>query len=71
MLIIGSQDAMYTMQAFAKSPATKPGNLPGHRLTRPKDLVQCESMLVINSTHQAQIPDNPQKTGVGKSQEQQ
>ena len=44
VLIIGSLGAMSTLLAFAKSPGTKPGDLAGHRFTRPKDLVQCESM---------------------------
>ena len=35
------------MLAFAKSPGMKPGDLAGHRFTRPESLVQCESMLII------------------------
>ena len=47
LLVIGSLSAMWTILAFAKSLGTKPGDLAGHRFTRPKSPVQCESMLVI------------------------
>ena len=40
---------MWTILTFAKSPDTKPGNLAGHRFTRPEGLVQWESMLVIDT----------------------
>ena len=43
------------------------GNLVGHRFTRPKGLMQCESLLIINSTHPAQMPGGPWKTGVGQA----
>ena len=47
ILIIESLGAMWAMLAFAKSPGTKPGDLAGHKFTRPGGPVQWESMLVI------------------------
>ena len=41
MVVIGSLDAIGTMQAFAKSLSRKPGDLAGHSLTTPEGLVLC------------------------------
>ena len=38
---------MWTMLTFAKSPGTKPGDIPSNRFTRPRD--PCESALVIDT----------------------
>ena len=45
---------MRTMLAFAKSPGIMLGDLAGHRFTEPEGLVQCESMLVIDTPPSAQ-----------------
>ena len=59
VLVIESLGATWTMLALAKSPGTKSGNLAGHRFTWPEGRVQCESLLVIKSTHPAWILDGP------------
>ena len=41
------QSAMCTIRAFARSSATKPGGLAGHRFTTPEGFVQCETIVVI------------------------
>ena len=38
-----------------------PGDLAGHRFTRPEGRVQCESILIIHP-HLAQMPGGPLKT---------
>ena len=45
MLVIGSLGAMWIMLVFAKSPDIKPGDLAGHRFTRLRGPVLCESMI--------------------------
>ena len=53
------------MLVFAKSLCTKPGDLDGYRFTRPKGLVQCESILVMDSTHPARMQGSHRWTDMG------
>ena len=46
ILFIGSLDATWTIVAFAKSPAMKPGDLTGHRFTRPDGQELCLWMIL-------------------------
>ena len=46
-LVVGSLGTMGSMLCIVKSLGTRPGDLAGHRFTRPEGLVQCESILAI------------------------
>ena len=46
MLVIGSQNVMWTMLAVPNFPARMPGDLAGHWFAKPEDLVICLSLIL-------------------------